>query len=82
MAIREVEIVRANRESALVGKGLEHEDLVIVTSLDAVTDGMTVRIANGETGARVPPDGGEQDAGQKAATESAIQDGGNPGGAA
>ena len=82
MAIREVEIVRANRESALVGKGLEHEDLVIVTSLDAVTDGMTVRIANGETGASVPPDGGEQDAGQKAATESAIQDEGNPGGAA
>jgi RND family efflux transporter MFP subunit len=80
--IREVEIVRADRESALVARGLGHGDLVIVTSLDAVTDGMTVRIANGETVTTGPSDGGEQNPGQTAASESAIREEGSSGGAA
>jgi multidrug efflux pump subunit AcrA (membrane-fusion protein) len=44
MEIREIEILRADRERALVGSGLGDGDLVVLTSLDAVTDGMALRI--------------------------------------
>jgi RND family efflux transporter MFP subunit len=47
LRIREVEVLRADREATLVREGLDQGDLVIISPLDAVTDGMTVRIANG-----------------------------------
>jgi len=50
LGIREVEVLRSDRQQALISSGLEEGDLVIVSSLDAVTDGMTVRRADAETG--------------------------------
>jgi RND family efflux transporter MFP subunit len=43
LQIRDVEVLRADREQTLISSGLEEGDLVIISSLDAVTDGMTVR---------------------------------------
>ncbi|MGD8440867.1 MAG: efflux RND transporter periplasmic adaptor subunit, partial [Holophagae bacterium] len=43
--IRDVEVLRSDREQALVSSGLDAGDLVIVSALDAVTDGMAVRNA-------------------------------------
>jgi len=43
--IRDVHVLRSDREQALVSSGLDAGDLVIVSALDAVTDGMTVRNA-------------------------------------
>lgn len=48
--IREVEIVREDRQQTLISSGLENGDLVIVSSLDAVTDGMTIRRIDAEAG--------------------------------
>ena len=45
LRIRDLEIVRADREQALVGQGLASGELLIVSSLDAVTDDMVVRNA-------------------------------------
>jgi RND family efflux transporter MFP subunit len=45
LSIRDVEVLRSDRERALLASGLAPGDLVIVSSLDAVTDGMTVRNA-------------------------------------
>ena len=50
LGVREVEIVREDRQQTLISSGLEDGDLVIVSSLDAVTDGMTIRRADAETG--------------------------------
>jgi RND family efflux transporter MFP subunit len=46
LEVRDVEVLQADRERSLVSAGLEDGDLVIVTMLDAVTDGMKVRRAN------------------------------------
>jgi RND family efflux transporter MFP subunit len=50
LRVREVEVLRADRQQTLISSGLEEGDLVIVSSLDAVTDGMTVRSVDGEVG--------------------------------
>jgi RND family efflux transporter MFP subunit len=62
MNIREVTVARAERERSLISDGLDDGDLVILTSLDAVTDGMALRLADGApaTGAAgegMPSDG-------------------------
>jgi hypothetical protein len=43
-----VGITRTDREYAYVASGLEDGAQVILTSLDAVTDGMKVRVAEGD----------------------------------
>jgi RND family efflux transporter MFP subunit len=48
LEIREVEVVRSDREQALIGSGLAPGELVIVSALDAVTDRMVVRNAADE----------------------------------
>jgi RND family efflux transporter MFP subunit len=48
MDIREVVVARADREHSLVTSGLSDGDLLVVTPLDAVTDGMDLRIHNGK----------------------------------
>ena len=45
LRIDEVEVGRSDRERALVLRGLEDGARVVVTPLDAVTDGMQVRVA-------------------------------------
>lgn len=49
LRIREVEILRSDRQQSLVASGLTSGERVIVSSLDAVTDGMKVRNANGDS---------------------------------
>jgi RND family efflux transporter MFP subunit len=49
LRIREIEVLRSDRKQTLVSSGLAHGDLVIVSSIDAVTDGMLVRVANGDS---------------------------------
>ncbi len=46
LEIRDVEVIRADRQQTLLSSGLDEGDLVIVSSLDAVTDGMTIRRAD------------------------------------
>jgi len=46
LRVREIEILRSDRQQTLVASGLADGDLVIVSTLDAVTDGMIVRVAN------------------------------------
>ena len=46
--MRPVKVMRADREQALVTSGLAAGDLVIVSSLDAVSNGMKLRANNGE----------------------------------
>ncbi|MEE4270507.1 MAG: efflux RND transporter periplasmic adaptor subunit [Thermoanaerobaculales bacterium] len=53
LGIRDVEILRSDREQSLVGSGIEDGELLIVSSLDAVTDGMTVRNAAEQERARI-----------------------------
>ena len=53
LGIRDVEVLRSDRQQSLISSGLQEGDLVIVSSLDAVTDGMTVRRADAETGGAV-----------------------------
>ena len=43
LRMREVEVLRRDREFVYVGAGLEAGDRVVTSSLDGVTDGMTVR---------------------------------------
>jgi RND family efflux transporter MFP subunit len=47
LRVRDVDVLRADRQQTLISSGLEEGDLVIVSSLDAVTDGMKVRNAGG-----------------------------------
>jgi len=49
LQIRDVTVLRADRQQALISSGLEDGDLVIISSLDAVTDGMTIRRVDAET---------------------------------
>jgi RND family efflux transporter MFP subunit len=48
LRIREVEIARSDREVAYVIDGLAQGDRVVLTALDAVTDGMKIRTADSE----------------------------------
>ena len=50
LQIRDVTVLRAGRQQTLISSGLGEGDLVIISSLDAVTDGMTVRRADAEAG--------------------------------
>jgi len=50
LRVREVEVLRADRQQTLISSGLEEGELVIISSLDAVTEGMTVRQVESETG--------------------------------
>jgi RND family efflux transporter MFP subunit len=59
LRVRDVEVLRADRQRSLVATGLEGGDLVVVSSLDAVTDGMKVRRAGEES---VGPQDAEADA--------------------
>jgi len=43
LGVRDVRILRSDRQQTLVAEGIETDDLVIVSSLDAVTNGMAVR---------------------------------------
>ena len=43
LAIRRVQVLRSDRQQTLVAEGIDANELVIVSSLDAVTDGMAVR---------------------------------------
>jgi len=45
LAIRRVQVLRSDRHQTLVADGIGADELVIVSSLDAVTDGMAVRNA-------------------------------------
>lgn len=45
LQIRDVEVLRSDREQTLVASGINDGELVIVSSLDAVTEGMKVRDA-------------------------------------
>lgn len=49
--IRRVEALRAGRDEVIVGSGLEEGDLVCVSSLDTVVNGMTTRLARDEPAA-------------------------------
>jgi RND family efflux transporter MFP subunit len=46
LEIRDVEVIRADRQQTLLSSGLDEGDLVILSSLDAVTVGMTIRRAD------------------------------------
>ncbi len=74
MDIREVEIARADRDGSLIRSGLGDGDLVVLTSLDAVTDGMALRIANDQSGTADAPAGSETISDQQAARHPAIRD--------
>jgi RND family efflux transporter MFP subunit len=50
LGIREVEIIREDRQQTLISSGLEDGDLVIVSALDAVTNGMTIRRTDADAG--------------------------------
>lgn len=50
-----VTIARADRETALISEGLDDADLIIVSSLDIVTDGMLVRLPEGTGGLSIDP---------------------------
>ncbi len=55
LRFREVEVVKADQEQVLIGAGLEDGERVVVSPLEAVTDGMRVRLY--ESGPESP--GGE-----------------------
>jgi len=48
LRILDVDVARADRERVYVSAGLEEGDEVIVSALDAVTDGMKIRAAVGD----------------------------------
>jgi RND family efflux transporter MFP subunit len=50
LGIREVEIIRQDRQQTLISSGLDDGDLVIVSALDAVTNGMTIRRTDADAG--------------------------------
>ena len=45
LLIRQVQVLRSDRHQTLVASGIEADEFIIVSSLDAVTEGMTVRNA-------------------------------------
>jgi RND family efflux transporter MFP subunit len=45
LRVTPVDVARSDRQTAFIRSGLESGDLVVVSSLDAVTDGMRVRTA-------------------------------------
>jgi RND family efflux transporter MFP subunit len=49
LRVREVEVLRSDRQQSLVSSGVDGGDLVVVSSLDAVTEGMKVRRAGDES---------------------------------
>ena len=49
MQFRQVTVARSDRSTSFVTSGLEQGDLVIVSSIDAVTEGMLIRLANADT---------------------------------
>ncbi len=59
LEIRDVEVVRADRQQTLLSSGLQEGDLVIVSSLDAITEGMTIRRADAPSTAAAEPETGE-----------------------
>jgi RND family efflux transporter MFP subunit len=48
LEIRKIDIARSDRERVLVRRGLDSGELVVSSPLDAVTDGMSVRVASPE----------------------------------
>jgi len=50
LTMRGVEIAREDRQQTLISAGLDEGELVVVSVLDAVTDGMAIRRADAETG--------------------------------
>lgn len=60
LRVREIEVLRSDRQQTLVSSGLGHGDLVIVSAIDAVTDGMKVRVANGDSLDVTPSAGGAE----------------------
>ncbi|MBD3853261.1 MAG: efflux RND transporter periplasmic adaptor subunit [Acidobacteria bacterium] len=58
LRILDVDVARADRERVYVSAGLVEGDEVIISALDAVTDGMKVRAAGGE-GSESPTGGGK-----------------------
>ena len=44
LKFREVEIGRISEEGILVTQGLAQDDMVVISSLKAPTDGMTIRV--------------------------------------
>lgn len=58
LRLQEVEVARSDRERAYLSRGLAAGDRIIVSALDAVTEGMKVRAAEAVTPSRDEPDGG------------------------
>lgn len=59
LKVRDVEVLRSDRQQTLVSSGLAQGDQVVVSTLDAVTDGMKVRISNGDPLQNTPTEGDE-----------------------
>jgi RND family efflux transporter MFP subunit len=45
LRFRDVEVVRTNREFAIIGGGIHSQEKICISSLEAVTEGMKVRLA-------------------------------------
>lgn len=52
LSLRDVEVLRATREEIVVASGLEDGDRVVLTRLDVMVDGMTVKAAAPKEGSR------------------------------
>lgn len=50
LRVRKVGVLRAGRDEVIIGSELESGERVVVSALDAVTDGMLVRVANDGSG--------------------------------
>jgi RND family efflux transporter MFP subunit len=74
MDIREVVVARADRERSLVTSGLSDGELLVVTPLDAVTDGMALRIHNDEGKDDEMPTDAESTAGHSNPVASLVPD--------
>jgi len=59
VSIRRVQVLRSDRHQTLVASGIEADELVIVSSLDAVTEGMAVRNAADQGNLTVEADSGD-----------------------
>ncbi len=60
LQFRDVELLRTTRESILVKEGLEEGELVCLSPMEAVTDGMEVRIFGMEQSGKEGGEGGEK----------------------
>jgi RND family efflux transporter MFP subunit len=80
LAIRQVEVLRSDRQETLVADGIGADDLVIISSLDAVTDGMAVRNAADQENLtpEVPsaegPEGSARQLGSKGSPKASLPD--------